>query len=397
MRIGVPTGGDISADQLRRYQEAHEAFERECAEAAKQLERITDPDVLVGRLRTLGSLDSVMTIAIERRLAGMRDETLARAEEYLARESYDVALCVTSVLIEIGPPAVDTLQRIVCSSDAEEARRWACRALGVIGDERAVPVLLDALTDPGPNVRAAAAEAFERLPHDLAIDRLRMLLRDVEVVRSAAARTLQRHWVSSVDLEEDVLRALAADSRDAAGAAMRLPADAKPLLVRIARSGDLAARERSLGALGHRREDDDVLMEATVSPHWELRRAAVTALAQIHATQSSDDLVDFSDEEWRRLVRLDEAAHPSAVFPPASGALRAGDVVRLTDDAAKWSGPWSEVIVIGEELVGVRDDGNDFDAISVADLLARGRRHPDPRRWKAEAAAWRRKIASRQW
>jgi hypothetical protein len=305
---------------------------------------------------------------------------------------------VTSVLIEIGRPAVDSLRRIVRSSGAEEARRWACRALGAIGDERAVPVLVDALTDPAPNVRAAAAEAFERLPHDRAIDRLRTLLRDVEVVRTAAARTLDRRWVPSLDLEEDVLRALAADSFIAAGAAVRLRAGAKSLLVRIARSGDLVARERSLHVLGHRREDDEVLMEATVSSHAELRRAAMTALAQIHATESSEDQVNLSDEEWRRLRRLDLAPQPSELFPAVTGALRVGDVVRLADEAAeRWSGRWSEVIVISEELVGVRDDGTDFDAIPVADLLARGRRHPDPRRWKAEGAAWRRKIASRRY
>jgi HEAT repeat protein len=396
-RISVPHDSSFSAAEVRRQRKAEEAFERRCAEAAKEIERITDPDVLVARLRD-HALDGAVMIAIERALASMSDATVARAEGYLAQESYDVALSVTSALIKIGRPAVDTLLRIVRSSGEEEARRWACRALGAIGDERAVPVLVNALTDGAPNVRAAAAEAFERLPHDRAIDRLRTLLRDVEIVRSAAARTLHRRWVPSVDLEEEVLRALAADSLSAAGAAVRLPAGAKSLLVRIARSGDLVARERSLRALGHRGEDDEVLMEATVSSHGELRRAAMTALAQIHATQSGDALARLSDEEWRRLRRLDDASQPSELFPTVAGTLRTGDVVRLADEAAeRWCGRWSEAIVIGEELVGVRGDGNDFDAISVADLLARGRRHPDPRRWKAEAAAWRREIASRRY
>lgn len=143
----------------------------------------------------------------------------------------------------------------------------------------------------------------------------------------------------SLDLEEDVLRALAADSFIAAGAAVRLRAGAKSLLVRIARSGDLVARERSLRVLGHRREDDEVLMEATVSSHAELRRAAMTALAQIHATESSEDQVNLCDEEWRRLRRLDLAPQPSELFPAVTGALRVGDVVRLADEAAeRWSG-----------------------------------------------------------
>lgn len=126
--------------------------------------------------------------------------------------------------------------------------------------------------------------------------------------------------------------------------------------------------------------------------------AAKAALAQIHASEWGEDVAELSDEEWRRLRRLDDASQPSDFFPVVTGALRAGDVFRLVDEAAeRWSGRWSEAIAIGEELVGVRDDGNDFDAIAVADLLARGRRHPDPRRWKAEAAAWRRTIASRRY
>ena len=75
--------------------------------------------------------------------------------------------------------------------------------------------------------------------------------------------------------------------------------------MRFARTGDLVARERSLRALGHRREDDDVLMEALILRHLELRRAATTALAQISATALADDDADISDEAWRELWRLD--------------------------------------------------------------------------------------------
>ncbi|HEU4748082.1 MAG TPA: hypothetical protein VFS56_06240 [Gemmatimonadaceae bacterium] len=84
-RIGVPTGGGPSAAELRRQRKADEAFERRCAEAAKQLEHVTNPDVLVAQLRNHEALDYAVTAAIERALASMSDATLARAEEYLAR------------------------------------------------------------------------------------------------------------------------------------------------------------------------------------------------------------------------------------------------------------------------------------------------------------------------
>jgi hypothetical protein len=48
-RIGVPTGDSVSVAEARRRRKAAEAFERRCAEAAKQIEHITVP-VLVDAL-----------------------------------------------------------------------------------------------------------------------------------------------------------------------------------------------------------------------------------------------------------------------------------------------------------------------------------------------------------
>ncbi|HEX6100117.1 MAG TPA: HEAT repeat domain-containing protein [Thermoanaerobaculia bacterium] len=372
------------------------AFERRCADASERLASIADPDELVALLRGLDELDTATTVAARDALTKLGEATLRRAEHYLATEVYDVACEVALVLSAIGQPAVETLLQIVRVSGSEEARRWACRVLGVVGDERAVPALFHALDDSSPIVRAAAAEAFQQFPQEAAFARLRALLRDVEVVRCAAAKTLRRHSVFAVDLEEQVLRALAAGPLDRSLAARRLPPAAKPLLVRIARSGDAAARVRSLEALGHRREDDDVLMESTASPDSAVRRAAVTALAQIHATDGTEELA-LSDDDWRALRRVDEAPRPSALFAPVTLPLRTGDVVRLADDeAGRWSGRWSEVILIGEDFIGVRGlEHDEFDAIAIDDLLAHGRRHPDARRLKADAAEWRRTLASR--
>jgi HEAT repeat protein len=371
-------------------------FERRRASAAERLAAITDPDALVALLRGRHEGDTVTLVAARDALTKLGEATLRRAEHYFATEVYDVACEVALVLIDIGQPAVETLLQIVRASEAEEARRWACRALGAIGDERAVPVLFDALGDSSPIVRAAAAEAFRNFAHDAAFARLRALLRDVEVVRCAVAKTLAWHSVPSRDLEEQILRALAAGPFDRSLAARRLPPAAKPLLVRIARSGDAAARARSLEALGYRLEDDDVLMEATGSPDSAVRRAAVTALARLHATDDGEELA-LSDDEWRALRKIDEAPRPSALFAPVTLPLRTGDVVRLTDEEeGRWSGRWFEVIVTGEDFIGVRGfEHDEFGAIAIDDLLAHGRRHPDARRLKADAAEWRRTIASR--
>ena len=65
-RLSVPCDNSFSAAELHRQRKADEAFERRCAKAANQIERITDPDVLVARLRSHEARDGAVMIAIER-------------------------------------------------------------------------------------------------------------------------------------------------------------------------------------------------------------------------------------------------------------------------------------------------------------------------------------------
>ena len=52
-------------------------------------------------------------------------------------------------------------------SEDEEVREAAAKALGEIGDARAVEPLIKALRDEDGDVREAAAEALKKLDHDI--------------------------------------------------------------------------------------------------------------------------------------------------------------------------------------------------------------------------------------
>ena len=77
----------------------------------------------------------------------------------------------------------------------------------------------------------------------------------------------------------------------------------RPMVHGIAEQRDFLLRQATAEAVLYL--DDDVLMEALILRHLELRRAATTALAQISATALADDDADISDEAWRELWRLD--------------------------------------------------------------------------------------------
>jgi HEAT repeat protein len=65
-------------------------------------------------------------------------------------ENHSLALyCIN----QYGSEAVEPLMSVLRTDDDPDARFGAAHALGSIGDPRAVPALMDALSDPEPAVR----------------------------------------------------------------------------------------------------------------------------------------------------------------------------------------------------------------------------------------------------
>ncbi len=204
-------------------------------------------------------------------------------------------------LVRIGTEAVDTL--CLCLSEPDAATRGlAAEALAMIGDERAVPFLLEAAGDDDWGVRQAVVAALGRFRNADVLDALCVALGDP--VWSVAAEAVE---------------------------ALRPRRDVRSLqcLMRAARDGHAMLRQAALrvlkefgpgAALAER-----VLVEARMTP--DERRAAIEDMSRFRARQGSETLV-FSLPSAQEFCRA-RLAHPDpAIAEGARRVLESGRLLR---------------------------------------------------------------------
>lgn len=137
----------------------------------------------------LGSIGD--PLAINPLLGAMQREAGDNAAEEEKTNAASVRSGATAALIVIGPATVESLIRILESSENENASINAASILGSIGDKRAVDPLINALKDSRKGVRAAAAESLGKLKDRRATKPLVEALKDTDVVtRTNAAVSL---------------------------------------------------------------------------------------------------------------------------------------------------------------------------------------------------------------
>ena len=83
---------------------------------------------------------------------------------------------IGEILVSIGEPAIPWLQAELKESHSEHVRMWVAEILGWLNAASAAPVLMEALSDINPEVRARAAAALGRIRDDRAVHRLLELL-----------------------------------------------------------------------------------------------------------------------------------------------------------------------------------------------------------------------------
>ncbi len=130
-------------------------------------------------------------------------------EKSTAAVAADEYRALAAALGKCGPAGLNPLIGLLGSED-KDVRRWAARALGLLGDTAALSPLVDRLQDPRSEVKQEAARALGALGDRRALQPLTKVLagRDPEV-RSAAAEAL-----GGLRAEEAV-DPLAAAARDA--------------------------------------------------------------------------------------------------------------------------------------------------------------------------------------
>lgn len=102
-------------------------------------------------------------------------------------------LRVIRALGEIGDPrAIPTLLQLLKEGPSEEIKKAAAWSLGEIGDERAIEPLVKALQDFWPDVRSAAVEAQAKIGAPAIALLLQMLQDEDPEVRVKAAWALRK-------------------------------------------------------------------------------------------------------------------------------------------------------------------------------------------------------------
>jgi HEAT repeat protein len=168
----------------------------------------------------------------------------------------------------------DRVKSLLISDNADV--RWkSAKALGMLGDARAVGSLLTALTDTNMYVRRASAEALEKIDDIRAVDQLLGALKDrLPRVRWTAVKALGE--IGDARAVEALLGVLKSDDYDLRRAAAQS----------LERIGDARSLERLLLAL----KDED----------FDMRRAAAEALGQLGSERAIGGLVTaLRDKEER--------------------------------------------------------------------------------------------------
>jgi HEAT repeat protein len=111
-------------------------------------------------------------------LADINDEELAATLIEIVKDHHHDLNTLNAALKVLSVPGRSFFPGVAAllNDDEAEIRTYAALTLGLIGDSRAIPLLLDALNDPEKNVQFVAIESLGRLKADAAVDRLLEIL-----------------------------------------------------------------------------------------------------------------------------------------------------------------------------------------------------------------------------
>ncbi len=171
---------------------------KSCSERTRAVERLGQ----TGHLRSVSPLLSVLQDDAESRdvkiaaieaLGTIRDErAIDLMIEVLGLPDPSTGQPLANLLVKFGEAVCQPLSKVLASSRREMQRLWAVRVLAEVGTVNSSPVLLSALRDRSPEVRAEVATALGRLGvADAEAPLSTMLMEDTfPQVRETAAQAL---------------------------------------------------------------------------------------------------------------------------------------------------------------------------------------------------------------
>ncbi len=168
------------------------------AESAYALGKIGDATAvpaLIKRMQDPDEDEQNVKMACAQALGMIRDPSaIPLLIEALKEVNKWSSVQVAELLVRFGKEAVPALLDALQNDESVNQRIWAAQILGSIGDNSAIPVLMQRLRDRDPNVRIASLEALGEIKSPLAVHSIiHILLHDpVSNVRSQAAISLGR-------------------------------------------------------------------------------------------------------------------------------------------------------------------------------------------------------------
>lgn len=264
-----------AVDELLEMLESGNALAR--IEAAEALGGTSDPRAVEALINALADPEFQVAIAAARALGRCADprvveplvKALDRKDINSIGRAIEFADIVTGALQRLGEPGFQGLLRIVHEhANSEFIGGAAVRALGEIGDWRAVEVLFLALHSPVYEIVQAAASALYGLGEGTLPLFMAALLSPDGDTRQLASETLPKFGAAAIP----------------------------PLLAALSNGSRAYTREEAAATLSAFDEDERIcpaLRAALADPAEEVRNAAALALAEIGDDSVVDHILDM--------------------------------------------------------------------------------------------------------
>jgi cyclophilin family peptidyl-prolyl cis-trans isomerase/HEAT repeat protein len=305
----------------------------------------TDDSRVIPALATLLRRGSSVTRAFAARGLGARKAADSAAALVPLAQDWQahprVAVAAIRALAQIGSgDAAAPLRAVARTRDVyPNVRHEAVTALGALKDHASLDIVLDAITDPWPSMRAAGLRALK----DIDLDTFVIVLSGLDADPHPSVRTAIVSLLPALGPDRAVPRLSAlASGQDAAVAAAAIaalagmperPGDFAATLERLLAGGDVMVRAAAASALGEVRPagGERALAAAyeagLTDTSYQARAAAITALAKYGSAAAAATLnAALGDAEWpvrRRAADLlrgfDRASDAASRIRPAPG------------------------------------------------------------------------------
>lgn len=303
-------------------------------------------------------------------IASRGDEVKPRMMKLLEHEDREMRECAIQVLTKLkAKDAMPTLMSMFRMDPSVSVQSWVLHAIKDIGEEEAVPYLLEALDNDEPNFQIMAAKMMVDVWGEKALGDLIKAHEKAETERGRwgiekAIEEIVEERKTAKELDEHIGDLRHKDPLVRQGAAATLGEichpDAIPYLIEALKDEHGNVRESAAGALAKIGDGDavSVVVEALKDKDKNVRQDAAQALGKIGNKDAIPALVEaLKDEDffvrWSATISLGEIAHVDAI-PALAETLKGGDDL-VRGSAAQALGEIGHVDAVPALVEGLKD------------------------------------------